>query len=91
MSKSKVQTLVSLISRGGKVVLFLLFGHGIPFLITTSVRVSAQCSNIKRGMWSNLLVDSDIKDFASDKHTDVPADDADKYLVAEEVVWSTDH
>lgn len=41
MSKSKIQTLVSLISRSGKVVLFLLFGHGIPFLITASIETSA--------------------------------------------------
>lgn len=38
-------------------------------------------------MIQDLLVDCNVEDFASDEHTDVPADDADKYLVAEEVVW----
>lgn len=40
--KPKVQALVTLVGRSGKVVFFLLLGHCIPFLVAAPVDVPRQ-------------------------------------------------
>lgn len=88
MRESKVQALVTFISCSGKVMFLLLFGHGIPLLITAPIdglrqhgipntTTSFRCSP----------VDRNVKDLASNKCTDIPANNGDENFISSKIVW----
>lgn len=91
MSKSKVQASVAFVSRGSKIMFFLLLGHSIPLLITTPGDKSRQYVDTNQECEDRVLpVDHNIEDLAKDKGTDVPANKADENLVAGKVEGSRD-
>jgi hypothetical protein len=87
MCKSKVQSFITLVSRGSKIMFLLLLAHSIPLLIATPGGKRRQYDNISQKNRSRaLLVDRNIKDLATHKSADIPTNDSNKDFIASKVV-----